>query len=239
MRLLLFEPRVDAADPVHGFAIGWMRALARRVRSLEIITGRVGEYELPSNVTVRCFDAPRRLQRLLRFQGALRQALRGAPIDAAFSHMIPLATVLAAPLLGRTPIVTWFAHPQPSWTLRVAQQLSAAVVTSLPSSYPYRTQRLHVLGHGIETHRFAFTNPSPGLPMILCAGRISAVKDHPTLITALRDNWHQNLACIALGRIGPPAKEAVPALTALAEQGSEYVRDDAADALEKIRSEED
>jgi glycosyltransferase involved in cell wall biosynthesis len=59
------------------------------------------------------------------------------------------------------------------------------MVTSLPHAYPYRKDKLSVIGQGIDTALFA---PSPTAvasdDLVLCAGRISRVKNHPTLLRA-------------------------------------------------------
>jgi glycosyltransferase involved in cell wall biosynthesis len=60
------------------------------------------------------------------------------------------------------------------------------MVTSLPHAYPYRKGKLSVIGQGIDTALFA---PSPTTvasdDLILCAGRISRVKNHPALLRAV------------------------------------------------------
>jgi glycosyltransferase involved in cell wall biosynthesis len=102
--------------------------------------------------------------------------------------MIPLFTMLGAPLLKarRIPLVTWYAHPTVTWILKTAHMLSDQVVASIASAYPYKHDKLTPIGQGIAVDIF-----SPGdaaapdePPIILCVGRFSPVKDHPTLLDA-------------------------------------------------------
>ena len=178
MRLLWFNLATDADDPVLGFTSRWIQAIATKVERIRVITMRAGRIELPENV--RCDSVGKeagysRPRRIVEFYRILLEVLRNEPVDACFSHMVPLFTVLAAPLLRPkgVPIVTWYTHPSLTLQLRFAHRLSAQMVTSLPSSYPYDTDKLRVLGHGIDTDRFAPDKTRPQLPvLILCAGRL-------------------------------------------------------------------
>ena len=191
MRLLLFNLATDEDDPILGFTTRWIRALAARVDFIHVITMRMGKLDLPDNVRVysvgkeRGYSEPRRV---LEFYKILGRILREDSIDVCFSHMIPIFTVLAAPVLKikGIPIVTWYAHAEVTRTLKVAHRLSDRMVSSLSTSYPYKNDKLIQVGQGIDTSLFF---PDAAIiredrPVILCVGRLSPVKDHPTLISA-------------------------------------------------------
>ena len=193
MRILLFNLATDADDPILGFSTRWISALAKRVEFIHVITMRAGRLDVPGNVLVdsvgkeKGYTEPRRL---VEFYRLLFRALRDDRIDACFSHMITLFTVLAAPVLKtkRIPIVTWYAHPSVTPILKAAHFLSDRMIASVPTAYPYKRDKLIAIGQGIETELFSPNRTtSPELyPMILCAGRLSPVKDHPTLLKAAR-----------------------------------------------------
>jgi len=142
MRLLLFNLATDVDDPILGFTTRWIQALAERVEYIHVITMRTGRVEAPDNVRVysvgkeKGYSEPHRAAEFYRH---LLGVLRHDRIDACFSHMIPIFTVLAAPLLKlkRIPIVTWYLHPSLTKTLKLAHHLSDYMVTGLPTSYPY------------------------------------------------------------------------------------------------------
>jgi glycosyltransferase involved in cell wall biosynthesis len=226
MRLLFFSQVTDADDPILGFATGWICALAERVEFIHVITMRAGRYELPGNVQVHSvgkengYSEPRRA---FEFYRLLIRILREDRIDACFSHMIPLFTVMAGLALNwnRIPIVTWYAHPHASWILKLAHYFSAHMVASLRSAYPYKADKLIVTGQGIDTTLFlpdARMSPDDP-PMILCAGRLSPVKDHPTLLKAvalLRQNWTHPVRVVIVG--GPAATRDDPYVLSLHQQ---------------------
>jgi glycosyltransferase involved in cell wall biosynthesis len=212
MRILYFNLATDIDDPILGFATRWICALAERVEVVHVITMRLGRMEVPGNVRVysvgkeKSYSEPRRV---VEFYKILFRILREDRIDVCFSHMMPLFTVLAAPLLKARgiPIITWYAHPSVTWILRLAHQLSNQMVTSVASAYPYRRDKLAVIGQGIDMELFSPTGgASPqNPPTILCVGRLSPVKDHPTLIKAaalLRKSWTQPFRVVTVGGPG-------------------------------------
>lgn len=212
VRLLLFNLATDADDPILGFTTRWICALAKRVEFIHVITMRVGRLDVPDNVRVysvgkeKGYSEPRRL---VEFYRHLFRIVRADSIDACFSHMMPLFTILAAPVLKplRIPIVTWYAHPSATRTLKLAHRFSDRMVTSIATSYPYKHDKLLLLGHGIDGDIFSPGERALQEPMatILCVGRLSPVKDHFTLLRAaklLRQRWSQPFRVVILGAPG-------------------------------------
>jgi glycosyltransferase involved in cell wall biosynthesis len=207
MRILLFNLATDADDPLLGFASRWVNSLAERVEFIHVITMRVGRLDVPGNVRVysvgkeKGYSEPRRL---VEFYRLLFRILREDRIDACFSHMITIFTILAAPVLRpkRIPIVTWYAHRQVTPTLKLAHRLSDRMISSSEVSYPYDKGKLTVVGQGIDTELFSPNATSPDdPPMLLSVGRISPIKDLVTLVEALhllRERGH-NLRLALVG----------------------------------------
>lgn len=119
MRLLWFNLATDLDDPILGFTSAWLRAAARRVEAVHVITMRAGRLELPENVRVysvgkeKGYSKPRRA---LEFYRRLCRIINREGVEACFSHMIPIFSIMAAPLLKARgiPLVTWYVcAPQP------------------------------------------------------------------------------------------------------------------------------
>src|SRR5438093_13705982 len=108
-------------------------------------------------------------------------------IDGCFSHMMQIFSAMAGPILRakKIPLITWYAHPSLTFPLKVGHWFSNQMVASLPNAYPYRKDKLTVIGQGIDTGLYS---PGPGPDrdekLILCVGRISPVKNHLTLLRA-------------------------------------------------------
>ncbi|UKO98439.1 glycosyltransferase family 4 protein [Nostoc sp. UHCC 0870] len=211
MRLLLFNLATDIDHPILGFTSKWISALAERVEHIDVITMQAGRIEIPDSVNVyslgkeKGYSEPRRL---VEFYRHLFHILRKGKIDGCFSHMNPLFTNLAAPILKikGIPIVTWYAHPSLTSTLKLAHHLSDRMVASVATAYPYKLDKLVVIGQGIDTNLFCTNqqNIDNKTPLILCAGRISPVKNHLTLLKAtalLRQRWNRQFKVLILGSI--------------------------------------
>lgn len=191
MRLLLFNLATDLDNPTQGFNTRWIWALAKPVEFIHVVTMRIGRVEVPGNVRVysvgkeKGFSEPRRA---IEFYRILFGILRDDRVDVCFSHMAQIFTVLAAPVLKlkRIPIVTWYAHPSLTWDLKLAHHLSDQMIASVATAYPYKRDKLIAIGQGIDTELFSpdGEESAPGPPIILCVGRLSPVKDHPTLLKA-------------------------------------------------------
>ncbi len=188
--LLVFNLATDVEHPILGFTTQWVRALAARVRTVDVITMIAGKLDLPENVRVHSvgkelgYSEPRRV---VEFYRHLFGILGRQKIDGCFSHMMQIFSALGGPVLRARgiPLVTWYAHPSLTPSLKLAHFASNRMVTSLPTAYPYRKDKLTVIGQGIDTS--LFTPAEVGgvsEDVILCVGRISRVKDHPTLIRA-------------------------------------------------------
>ena len=195
-RLLLFNLMTDSADPVLGFASVWIRALARRCESIDVITMYQGELDLPDNA--RVFSAGRerglnKAARLANFYRHLLRLLATEHYDACFAHMMPLFAGLAGPLLTARgiPTVLWYAHRQKSAQLWLGLMMSRRVVSADSTSFPYATDKLRVIGHGIDADFYAPADPvspSPTVrPLIVQVGRLAAIKHQKTTIQAVAE----------------------------------------------------
>jgi glycosyltransferase involved in cell wall biosynthesis len=192
MRILLFSLATDTDDPLLGFTSRWISALAKRVEFIHVITMRVGRLDLPANVRVHSVGKEKgysELRRVIEFYRFLFRILRQDRIDACFSHMITIFTILAAPVLKPKgiPIATWYAHRQVTLTLKLAHHFSNRMVSSDEVSYHYDKSKLTIVGQGIDTELFSPSQlPRDNPPLFLSIGRISPIKDLMTLVEALR-----------------------------------------------------
>ncbi len=195
MRLLLFNLATDASDPVLGFGSVWIRELARHCETIDVITMYRGVVDLPDNT--RVFSAGRehgwsRARRLAVFYRHLTRLLSARRYDLCFAHMMPLFAALAGPLLKARgiPLVLWYAHRQETRQLRAATAMSWRAVTSVATSFPLPTEKLRVVGQGIDSDFYSprsgsFPNEGGGAPLVLQVARLAAIKHQATTIRAV------------------------------------------------------
>ncbi len=193
MNLLVFNLKTDADDDVLGFTTDWVNGLAARCERVFVITMSAGRIAVADNVQVysvgkeRGYSEPRRA---VEFYRLLARLLRTERIDACFAHMMPLFAVMGWPLLRLRgiPIVLWYTHAHVSWMLRVATPLVDRVVTASRGGFNLPTDKLRIIGHGIDVERF---RPEPEARIgttafvLLTVGRIAPIKRLEILIQSL------------------------------------------------------
>lgn len=196
MNLLLFNLATDADDPLLGFTTSWINRLATHYDYVDVVTMRTGRLAVAPNVRIysvgkeRGYSEP---HRAIEFYRTLSCLLRERTYDACFAHMMPLFAVMGAPLLRSIPITLWYTHRQAHRTLKLATAVSRRVVTASPDSFPLRTKKLRVIGHGIDTGFFSSVDGSgAGLnraptqqPYVVHVARLMPIKHQATLIRAL------------------------------------------------------
>jgi glycosyltransferase involved in cell wall biosynthesis len=213
-RLVFVTQSVDPAHPVLAATIPKIRALAERVDEVVVLAQSGGGAELPANVEVRTFGAPRRSRRFLRFERELARAL---PADVVLAHMIPLYVLLAAPFVRarRIPLLLWYTHWKASAQLRAAAQLATAVVSVDRRSFPLASAKVRPIGHGIDVSEFACADRNAGSRVhALVLGRYSPAKGIETILRAVRevDGVDVELHGVALNKLERRHREELASL---------------------------
>jgi glycosyltransferase involved in cell wall biosynthesis len=193
LRLIFVTQLIDPNDPVLGFTVDWVRALAERCERVDVIANEVRA--VPEHLDADVFSLGKergrsRVARMAMYVKHLTHIVsRGRP-HALFAHMCPQYLNAATPILRvrRVRAVLWFAHPRDSRTLRVAERLADLVLTSLPGAFPFRSGKIRVIGQGIDIRRFAGISPPPKRDRLelITLGRLSPVKRYETIVGAVR-----------------------------------------------------
>jgi glycosyltransferase involved in cell wall biosynthesis len=165
LNLLVFNLAMDASHTSLGFTTHWTNALARRSEHVSVITMTAGELALEPNVTVhslgkeRGFSEPRRL---VEFYRLVYRVLSEHRIDVCFAHMAPLFAALFAPVAKarRIPILLWYAGAG-SRRMRIAHALADRAVTATPASFNVSSDKLFVIGHGVDVDVFRPPEETP------------------------------------------------------------------------------
>ena len=190
----MITQKLDESDSVLGFTVGWVRALAARVEHLHVLclerrTERILS-PLPGNVTTWSMGKDRGASRLGELQDFHRVLSSvGRLVDVIFSHMSPRYAWLSAPYaaLFRKKLMLWYVHRRAGLELRLATHSCDAVLTAVSTSFPVRTDKLHVLGHGIDSDFFSPDPRGPAAegPLIVHVARLMRIKHQETLLRAL------------------------------------------------------
>ncbi len=222
-RLLVFVNIFDRHNDVLGFFVGWVQELASRGVPITVITQQAGEDV--SGATIYSLDkehAPGRIRRAFAYL-LLLWKLRDT-FDDVLVMMAPGWTILTAFLakpLGK-PLLLWYAVWRGDWRLHVAHMLADKVLCSVREAFPFPSQKLILIGQGIDTAYFIPRPEHRVQGRILFLGRISPVKNLEILLKAFTDLEHDMpgrfLLTIAGGAVRQSDKAYITKLHALAHE---------------------
>lgn len=242
LRLLWFNLVTDADAPNLGFTTEWVNALAPHCERIDVLTMRAGRIAVAPNVQVISLGAEHghsEARRAWTFYRRLSPLLRAHAYDACFAHMQPLFTVMAAPLLRlhALPLTLWYTHSAVTLRLRLAERVATRVVSASPESFRLRSDKLRVIGHGIDTQRFLPAPPPDGPFTILSLGRLAPVK-HLELIIAAAQRLREQGVDFRLRLVGaayPMDRAWAQGLQALVAQGGLQAHVEFAGAVPRAR----
>lgn len=190
MNVLMLTPDLDGGNPIVGFARIWVKRLATRVERLHVIPVMGGDSPAP-NVHVHSLGRERgqgKFRRLWNLYRIMGKVLRQDRPSVVFVHMLPLYVLLLAPLTKafHVPLILWYTWGRVDAELRLAHRLVDCIVTASLESFPLKSDRTVVLGHGIDTAQFcASRRVGGGGNGILVVNRIAPDKDLETLLRAM------------------------------------------------------
>lgn len=188
MKLLIITQKVDRDDPVLGFFHRWTEEFAKHCEIVTVIGQYVGAHAFPSHVHVLSLGKERgrpRFLQLLRFWSLIIRHRRA--YDAVLVHMTPVWVVLGWKIwfLLRKPVYLWYEARGKRMALRFALCVVRKVFSASAHGMPLRTRKSVVVGHGIDTDRFAPGDAPRDAGLIVTVGRITAAKRIPIILHAL------------------------------------------------------
>lgn len=188
MRILICTQAVDAKDPVLGFFVRWIEEFAAHCEEVTVVCLREGAHTLPANVSVHSAGKESGAPKLVRWWKVLRYviALRRR-YEAVFVHMNPEYLVALGwlwRLMGKKTAL-WYTHKHVDLKLYMAARMAHVIFTASAESFRLRSNRLRIVGHGIDTDFFSPAENQRG-GEILSVGRLSATKRHDLAIRSLQ-----------------------------------------------------
>ena len=184
-KLLYLNLAIDSDDTSLGFAVGWLEEISKDYESVDVITLRLGK--LPKlDKKIKIHGPAYKESRLYKYKFLHRTAkelIKKTNYDNCFSHMSPISIFIIGFLIKKNNLRTtlWFTHPGPKFGLKKlilysAFKLSDNIVTASPTSFPFKSKKVHVIGHSINQEQFIKKNNMYELNNFLILSRISASK---------------------------------------------------------------
>ena len=219
MKLLILTQKVDINDDILGFFHGWIKEFAKHCEKVTVICLQKGEYELPENVKALSLGKESRIKnRELRIANFLNKAIyifrfykyiwqERRNYDKVFVHMNTEYVVLGGLFwkIWKKKIALWYTHKSVDLKLRLAAKLTDIIFTASKESFRLASQKVRVVGHGINVEKFKMKNTdtkSGEKFNIITVGRISPIKDYEIMIKAVYLLNKQGIKNINLDIIG-------------------------------------
>ncbi len=187
MKIIVFNFETNQNSQALGFAVDWINALSHYVEKLYVVSLRCGEFNVNSNVEVFCVEqnVKNKIQTVLSIVKVLYKIHRQDKISGYFVHMAHYFVPIIYPFacVFKQKIILWYAHQSTPLTLKIANILADKVLSSTPNGYNLPTNKLEIVGQGIDTEKFFFKELSyPKIKHLVVVGRISKVKNVDMII---------------------------------------------------------
>jgi glycosyltransferase involved in cell wall biosynthesis len=194
MKLLITTQVVDKNDSHLGFFHRWIEEFAKHCEKITVICLKEGEHSLPKNVEILSLG---KMSNSGAYRGLLRIKYAARfykyifshrdEYDAVFVHMNPEYVVLGGLLwrLWHKKIVLWYTHKSVDLKLRVATFFVNDIATASKESFRLKSEKVHVMGHGIDTDFFTPKANVVRENFALSVGRLSKSKRHDLAIEAV------------------------------------------------------
>lgn len=194
-KLMVINFQMDSASPVLGWQGHVVRGLAKRFRSVSVLTHLVGKVALPPNCELKTFPRfPQR--RMIRSIGGLKciaawvalHYRRSRP-DVCFIHMNFMWANHLRSFFRRNniPVLMWYAHGSVTTELQRALDAVDRVVTSTPEGFRIESDKIRFIGQAIDTEVFRPIGMKDRSHEIIYVGRISPRKRIDRMIQVFAD----------------------------------------------------
>ncbi|OGH78385.1 MAG: hypothetical protein A2469_00250 [Candidatus Magasanikbacteria bacterium RIFOXYC2_FULL_40_16] len=155
--ILIITQTVDEQDSNLGFFCGWITEFSKQLEHVYVIANKVGNYNLPDNVTVLSLGKEKGAGRIKKMFTFWKYLIKYIPKSrAVFVHMCPEYLIFGAwkaRFFGKK-VGLWYLHKSLTWKLKLAVFLSNKVFTAHSDGLPIKSSKVLVTGHGIDMSVF-------------------------------------------------------------------------------------
>lgn len=203
---------MDCNHPLLSHQHEAVKALSEYFDQIIVLTGKVGETDLPQNVRVISTEWVQRkpLKNLYRFYSKSLPLIARSDFHSVFFHMTDLQCALIAPLLKlrNKKIFLWYAHTNKSLSLVFSSIFVHNIITSTRGSCPLKSSKVIPIGQAIDPIKFPQLEfKKSKLDKLVHLGRFDKSKNINILIDAAGSlrNIFTNLTLTIIG--SPASKE--------------------------------
>ncbi|MBU2566318.1 glycosyltransferase family 4 protein, partial [Patescibacteria group bacterium] len=176
-KLLVCVEAVDQNDPLMGYFVTWLQKAAQEFKQITVLALRVGEFDLPKNVSVYCLKNNFAKGFLSRFETVARilfySIILRKKYNSVFSRGEPMYIVLFNWLwhLLNKKTILFYAHYKTSGLAQLANELADITATSVPEAA--NNLRAIPIGQAVDSDKFHPPEIKRNNKKYLVFGRVS------------------------------------------------------------------
>ena len=185
-KLLYFNLALDENDTSLGFAIDWIKTIAKNYDHVDVVTlKKVSNLKFQENIKV--YGAKPKKYKIYKYVylfKKVRELTKENTYDRCFSHMSPISILVSSYYLKKNKInsTLWFTHPGPKFgykklILFLSFIISEHIVTASKTSFPIKSKKVSVIGHAVDLVNFSNKKEEYKLHNFLILSRISSSKN--------------------------------------------------------------
>ena len=207
-KLLYFNLAIDSKDTSLGFAIKWIETISNNYDQVDVVTLRLSTNPNFSN-NVNVYGPKKLDKKIYKYYYFFKQVkflTSNNEYERCFSHMSPISVLIASYYLIKKRIKTtlWFTHPGPKFGLKkiilfMSLLISEQVVTASKTSFPFKSKKVHVIGHAIDLNIFSQNKKNLSINKFLILSRISKSKNIHTTIDSFLNSQYKNYPLDIIG----------------------------------------
>jgi glycosyltransferase involved in cell wall biosynthesis len=156
--LLMLTYEMDEFSQLFSHQIEVVNHIAFYFDRVTVITGKIGQYQVPANVKVYSshWRANKNFRSALRLIILFSMLLGKKRYTAVFSHMTATQAAIISPLtkIFRVKHFLWYAHASENFALKLCNLLTNGILTATEGSCPVMVSKVYVIGHSINSEVF-------------------------------------------------------------------------------------
>ena len=204
-QMIVFNLATDDDDPLLAFTSDWVKAFDEITSVTEVFSTHVGTNSLPKSIKVHEIGGGTAFRKGLAIFKLFYHGLRIITTTrntVIFHHMSTYTAVILGPLFKVRGFKQglWYSHNRDSVILRVGSLMVNEIFTPTADSFPFKSNKLHSVGHGIRVSKFKYPEDhNLNKTGIVSLGRISEVKRLDKLITGLFESGVNGMSISLIG----------------------------------------
>ena len=185
-KLLYFNLALDENDTSLGFAIDWIKTIAKNYDHVDVVTLKnVSNLKFQENIKVYGAKPNKyRIYKYIYLFKKVKELSKKNNYDRCFSHMSPISILVSSYYLKKNKIKStlWFTHPGPKFGIKklilfLSFIISEHIVTASMTSFPIKSKKVSVIGHAVDLVNFSNKKEDYRLNNFLILSRISSSKN--------------------------------------------------------------